>query len=261
MSRNEQYPSTYEGLVQLVERLRGPDGCPWDREQTHQSLVPLFLEECYELVEAIEQGDNRKLAEELGDVLFHLALQVQLGRESGSLTQEQVLQALVEKLVRRHPHVFGDVQVADSGEVKANWAAIKRMEKPDAEPSLLEGVPGNMPALSQAQQIQERAGRAEFDWSDLRGVLNKVVEEVEELAEAKSDADRERELGDILFSVVNVARWMGVDAEGALRRTNFRFRQRFAAMENLCRERGLDFSEASADEKEALWQEAKALEG
>ena len=261
MSSNEEFPSTYEGLVRLVERLRGPDGCPWDREQTLQSLVPLFLEECYELVEAIEQGDSRELGEELGDVLFHLALQIQLGGESGSLTQEHVFEMLIEKLVRRHPHVFGDVQVADSGEVKANWAAIKRQEKPDAEPSLLEGVPGNMPALSQAQQIQERAGRAEFDWNDLRGVLNKVVEEVEELAEAESDADREKELGDVLFSVVNVARWLGVDAEGALRRTNFRFRRRFATMEKLSRERGLVFSEVSLDKKEALWQEAKALEG
>ena len=261
MSDQESYPSTYDGLVQLVERLRGMDGCPWDREQTRSSMKRLFLEECYELVESIEQADTKQLIEELGDVLFHLVFQVRIGKESGEFTQDQVFGTLIEKLVRRHPHVFGDVQVADARDVKQNWDAIKREERAGTDASILDGAPRRMPALSYAHAIQERAARTGFDWDDPRGVLAKLDEELDELQKARSAGEREQELGDLLFSLVNVARWMGADAEGALRHANSRFYQRFASMERLSRERGLSFPELSLDEKESLWQEAKRLVG
>ena len=260
MSSQEHYPSTYDGLLQLVERLRGRDGCPWDREQTHDSLKRVFLEECYELVEAVEQNDVRKMVEELGDVLFNVVFQVRIAEEAGEFTHEEVFDSLIGKLVRRHHHVFGDVQVADAREVKANWDNIKRDEMKGTGDSILDGVPRRMPALSYAQAVQERAARAGFDWDDLGGVLEKLAEEMEELREAQSRREREQELGDLLFSLVNVARWMGADAEGALRQTNARFYRRYVTMERLSRERGLSFSELSPDEQEALWREAKMLE-
>ena len=261
MTNDEQYPGTYDGLVRLVERLRGPEGCPWDREQTHESLISEFLEECYELVEAIELGDPEKVLEELGDVLFHVVFQVQLGAEVGSFDQGRVLRSLVDKLVRRHPHVFGDVEVSDSNEVKANWEAIKQEERSDLDTSILRGVPRQMPALPYAQEIQERAARVQFDWEDVQGVLDKISEELKELESAESEAERESEFGDLLFSVVNAARWLGIDAESALRKANTRFRRRFGTMESLSRERGLSFADLSQDRKELLWREAKTLEG
>ena len=261
MTDNELYTGTYDGLVRLVERLRGPEGCPWDREQTHGSLISEFLEECYELVDAIELADNKSVVEELGDVLFHVLFQVQLGTEAGSFNQGQVLQSLVEKLVRRHPHVFGDVKVSDAREVKDNWEAIKRKEKADDDVSILGGVPRQMPALAYAQEIQERAARADFDWENIQGVLDKVSEELKEMETAGSEAERESEFGDLLFSVVNAARWLGIDAEGALRRANGRFRRRFGTMESLSRERGLSFVDLPLDRKELLWEEAKRTEG
>ena len=261
MTDSELYPGTYDGLVRLVERLRGPEGCPWDREQSHESLISEFLEECYELVEAIELGDPESLVEELGDVLFHLVFQVQLGTEAGSFNQGQVLQSLVEKLVRRHPHVFGDVQVSDAREVKANWEAIKREERAAADVSILEGVPRQMPALAYAQEIQERAARVQFDWEAFQGVLDKVTEELNELDSTESEAGRESEFGDLLFSVVNAGRWLGIDTEGALRKSNARFRRRFGVMESLSRERGQSFADLPPDSKELLWRESKTLEG
>ena len=257
MASDEHFPSTYEGLLRLVERLRGPDGCPWDREHTHRSLTRGLLEECYELIEAIEQDDAPKLVEELGDVLFHVLLQVQIGKEAGEFTPQKLYEALIDKLARRHPHVFGDVQVADAREVEANWDLLKRREKGAAEASMLDGVPRHMPALLQAQEIQSRAARAGFDWEDVKGVLDKVGEE---LAGARSEEEREWELGDLLFSVVNTTRWLGADAERALRQANARFRQRFGTMERLAREQGLSFPDLALTEQDALWQEAKALE-
>lgn len=260
MASNIRYPSTFNGLLQLVQHLRSPDGCPWDREQTRNSLKRLFLEECYELVDAIEQESTQKLIEELGDVLFHVVFQIHLGSEAGEFTHRQVLRSLLDKLVRRHPHVFGDVQVAGAREVEANWDAIKREEQSGADVSILDGVPRQMPALSYAQAVQRRAARARFDWEDIQGVVTKVVEELEELRQAHSQTQRAQELGDLLFSIVNVARWQEVDAEEALRQANARFYRRFALMEKLSRERGLAFPDLPMEAKEALWEEAKALE-
>ena len=261
MSSDNDYPSEFDGAVRILRHLRGPEGCPWDGEQTRDSLKSQFLEECYELVEAIEEGDATKIIEELGDVILHVVFQMQIAEESGDFTREKVFQALIAKLIRRHPHVFGDGEAADAGQVMSSWQAMKREERASAGASILDGAPKLMPALSYAQAIQERAAHAGFDWDNLYGVLDKVAEEVAELERAPSVAERESELGDVLFSIVNAARWHNVDAEGSLRQTNARFYRRFATMERLCRERGLSFPDLPLEEKEELWQQAKALLG
>ena len=260
MDNDAQYPSTFDGLMTLVGRLRSPDGCPWDREQTPDSMRPYILEECYELLEAIDEGDADKLVEELGDVLFHLAFQIQLGTEKGALTNEQVFLKLIEKLVRRHPHVFGDVKASGPREVESSWHAIKRAEQATPRDSILDGVPKGLPALSYAQAIQQRAAWAGFDWEEEDEVLEKVGEELDELQRAQSPEEKEAELGDLLFSIVNVSRWLAVDAESALRKADARFQRRFALMERLSREREISFESLTLDEKESLWQEAKGLD-
>lgn len=260
MNHQEIFPETYEGVRQLVARLRGPDGCPWDAEQTPASLKHLLLEECYELIEAIEEDDTDKLVEELGDVFFHLAFQVQIAAEGGRFTHKDVFANALGKLVRRHPHVFADAQMDDPAEAVPRWDAIKRQELEGSDRSILDGVPRAMPALSYAQAVQGRAARMGFDWEDFQGVVDKIAEEVRELAEADGPESREREMGDLLFSMVNAARWMGAESETALRRTNARFYNRFTTMERLCRERGLSFEDLPLDDKERLWEEAKALE-
>ncbi len=260
VSASRIFPSTYEGLMLVLRRLRGPKGCPWDKEQTHESLRESLLEECYELVEAIEEGDTKKMAEELGDVILNASFHANIGEEQGEFTSDQVFAGLIDKLVRRHPHVFSGVKVSGSAEVVANWDAIKQREAGGEEASALGGVPKAMPALSYAQTVQRRAARTGFDWEDFKGVLDKVSEEVGEIHDAVSDEERERELGDLLFSVVNACRWMDVDAEAALRHANARFSGRFKGMESLSREREVDFRHLSLDEKEGLWEEVKELE-
>ena len=261
MNQDTTYPATFEGLLDLVARLRAPDGCPWDREQTSESLKGGFLEECYEVLEAIDQGEPHRLLEELGDVLLHVALQVQMAREAGLFSQEDVFETQTSKLIRRHPHVFGDASAEDAEEVEAQWEDIKNRERSGDSRSLLDGVPRSMPALAYAQTIQKRAARVGFDWQDTDGVLEKVREELDELAGAEDPSGREAELGDVLFSLVNVGRWLGVDAEGALRRADAHFYRRFGHMEELSRERGVSFADLSPQEKEDLWQEAKRAIG
>lgn len=259
MTTNKSYPGTYEGVHQVLDYLLGPDGCPWDKKQTHESLADMFLEECYELIEAIEEGDTGKIVEELGDVLFHVLFQLKLGEDGGKFRRDEVMGTLVDKLVRRHPHVFDNKWVPDAEGAIANWDAIKRQERAESGASILDGVPKNMPALAYAQSIQSRAERAGFDWDDFQGVLDKVAEELSEIEGAGSDKEREEELGDLLFSVVNAARWLGIEAEASLRGTNRRFYGRFVIMERLSRERGVSFDSLSMDEKEQLWREAKAM--
>ena len=251
------FPSSFEGIQQLVATLRSPGGCPWDREQSADSLKHLFLEECYELVEAIEEGDVEKIAEELGDVLFHGASQIQIAEEQGDFSGSDVFRQVIEKLVRRHPHVFGDVVMDDAAEAVPRWDQIKRQEMVGTDRSILDGVPKAMPSMGYAQAVQGRAARMGFDWDDYAGVLDKVAEELQELEAVENDDARESELGDLLFSVVNASRWLGIEAETALRRSNRRFYSRFTTMERLARERGLDFESLSLDAKEELWQEAK----
>lgn len=258
-SQDFQELGTYQALEKVVARLLGPGGCPWDREQTHQSLKHNLLEECYELMEAIDSEDPKNLAEELGDILVQVAFHIQLAQEEGSFGPQEVFNSINEKLIRRHPHIFGETEALTAEEVKANWEALKQKERGGS--SRLAGIPGELPALAHAQLLQDRASLAGFDWDRLEGVLQKVEEELRELEAAQSQEEKESELGDILFSLVNTGRWMSIQVEESLRHANQRFSRRFTDMEHLCQERGVDFAGLSMEEKEALWQEAKKRVG
>jgi len=214
------------------------------------------MEECFELIDAMESDEPREIAEEIGDVAFNLAFQIQMAKENGEFEESSVFATVVEKLTRRHPHVFGDVEASTSDEVLTNWRQIKKAER-GGNKGVLAGVPMSMPALAHAQTIQDRASGVGFDWEDQQGVLAKINEELGELAEAETPQDREAEFGDLLFSMVNAARWMGIDAESALRGTGKRFRQRFGAMEQMAEADGTTLAELDLEQKEALWQRAK----
>jgi tetrapyrrole methylase family protein/MazG family protein len=252
----------FQTLIDIVERLRAPGGCPWDREQTHESLKRNLLEECYEALEAIDREEPRFLAEELGDLLVQVAFHADIARESGEFTLSDVLTSVNRKLVRRHPHVFGDVTVADAREVERNWERLKEEERRQqvGKKSAVEGIPRDLPALTYAQLMQDRVGRVGFEWDDISGVLDKIAEEVEELRRASRHEDKIHELGDLFFVLVNLSRWLNIHAEDALRQANRRFQQRYLKMEELAEQRGLDFARLPLDEKETLWQEAKRLE-
>ena len=249
--------------MEFVALLRAPGGCPWDREQTHQSLKRHLLEECYEVLEAIDQENPDKLAEELGDVLMQVAFHADIAQEAGQFTLADVLTAVNDKLVRRHPHVFGDTKVVDAREVEVNWEQIKAQERAQqgVRQSPVDGIPGATPALSYAQLMQDRVAKVGFEWEDVSGVLDKLVEEVQELREATTEAERMHELGDMFLVMVNLCRWMGVQAEDSLRQANGRFRSRYLQMEEIAAQRGLDFESLPLDSKEALWQEAKTIVG
>lgn len=255
----------FRTLVDIVARLRAPGGCPWDREQTHQSLTPFLIEETYEAVEQIDANSMPGLREELGDILLQVMLHSEIASEEGAFSVADVIEGLVNKLIRRHPHVFGDAEARTAEEVAQRWEVLKSEERQGA--SLMEGVPANLPALTYAQRAQGRAANVGFDWPTADGALEKVAEEAGELAEAheatgkektdESSAHLEWEFGDLLFSLVNLARWMDIDAETALRHANRRFVSRFRAMEDTARERGEDFPTLSLDQMDALWEEAK----
>ncbi len=259
----------FQSLIDIVARLRGPGGCPWDAEQTHESLKRNLLEECYETLEAIDEGEPAALADELGDILVQVAFHADIARAAGDFDIADVLAAINRKLIRRHPHVFGDGSAPGSPgtinarQVERNWEQLKAEERRQAgkpEPSAMDSVPAALPALSAAQLIQDRAARFGFDWDDAGGVLDKLVEEIGEFRYAATDAERLDEFGDVLFALVNVARWSGIQAEDALRQANAKFRNRYRVMERLASERGQDFAKLSLDEKEALWQEAKGVQ-
>ena len=256
-----KYPNNFTGLLQIVEYLRGPNGCPWDREQTSSSVKSNILEECYELLEAIDQNDIRKKIEELGDLIFHIAFQINIGKEEGTFSDEQVFGKINDKLTRRHPHVFENVENLDSPDIELRWHKIKRKERGGEKTSALDGIPEELPALLRAQTIQQRASHAGFDWNKLKGVIDKIKEELDELQSARSQEELESELGDTLFSIVNLARWIDTDAEGALRKTNVRFKKRFSMMEDICKKRGVLFENLTMPDKENLWEEAKTLVG
>lgn len=264
----EQDRRAFQTLVDIVARLRAPGGCPWDREQTHQSLTPFLIEETYEAVEQIDANSMPGLREELGDVLLQVMLHSEIASEEGHFTVADVIEGLVNKLIRRHPHVFGDAEAHTAAEVLARWEVLKSEERQGA--SLMEGVPASLPALTYAQRAQGRAANVGFDWPSADGVLAKVAEEAGELAEAHESAtgretDEARaalewEFGDLLFSLVNLARWMDIDAETALRQANRRFVTRFRHMEGTARERGEEFSSLSLEQMDGLWEEAKRQE-
>jgi tetrapyrrole methylase family protein/MazG family protein len=249
--------SSMESFQETIAHLRAPDGCPWDREQTHQSLRTALLEEAYEVLTALDANDMDALCEELGDLLLQILLHAQIAVEEGDFSLAQVIERINTKIKHRHPHVFGDVMVSGTDEVLQNWEEIKREEKGEAEGSMLDNVPPTLPALALAQSYQRRVARVGFDWPDVEGVVAKVAEEIEELQRTSDAAGREDELGDLLFSLVNLARWLKVDAETALRAANARFAHRFAAMEDLCRQRGQHLSALSLAEQDTLWEEVK----
>jgi len=254
---------TFQTLVDIVARLRAPGGCPWDREQTHESLKRHLLEESYEVIEAIDQGNPAVLSEELGDLMVQVAFHADIAREAGEFQLEDVLRQINSKLVRRHPHVFADGHVEDAREVEQNWEQIKAQERKEKgeSKSPVEGIPVDMPALAYAQLMQDRVGKAGFEWDDISGVLDKIVEEVAELKAAATPEEKVHELGDLLFTMVNLTRWSGAHAEDVLRQANQRFGKRYLSMERLASERGLDFEALPLDQKEELWQEAKRLVG
>ena len=260
---SDQELGTFQTLIDIVARLRAPGGCPWDREQTHESLKRNLLEESYEVIEAIDQGNPAVLSEELGDLLVQVAFHADIAKEAGDFDLTDVLRKINSKLVRRHPHVFADGHAEDAREVERNWEQIKAQERKEKgeSKSPVEGIPVDMPALAYAQLMQDRVGKAGFEWDDISGVLDKIVEEVAELKAAVTPEEKVHELGDLLFTMVNLTRWSGAHAEDVLRQANQRFGKRYLSMENLAAERGLDFNALPLEQKEELWQEAKRLVG
>lgn len=252
------------GMAAISARLRAPDGCPWDRKQTHASLRPFVLEEAYETVDAIEQGSAADLAEELGDLFLQIILHAQLAAEQGEFDLTDVYRTLGAKIVRRHPHVFGDVEVADAAEVLRNWESIKADERTDAgaPTSPFAGIARALPAMPASREIQERASSLGWDWPSIDGVWEKVSEELAELHEAGAAGDGARdarlhELGDLLFATVNLSRWMKLDPEEALRAANRRWIERYQLVEALATERGQVLADLSPEDKDRLWDEVK----
>ena len=252
----------FQTLVAIVERLRAPGGCPWDREQTHTSLKRNLLEECYEVLEAIDNEDPQLLAEELGDLLVQVAFHADIAREAGQFDLGDVLTKINQKLIRRHPHVFESAIVGDAREVERNWEKLKEAERQEKgiKKSPVDGIPKDLPALAIAQLMQDRVGRVGFEWDDISGVLNKLSEEVEELRQAETQEAKVHELGDILFMMVNLSRWLDIHAEDALRLTNQRFQWRYRKMEELAGGRGQEFAQLPMADKDSLWDEAKTIE-
>ncbi len=243
-------------LVDIIARLRAPDGCPWDRKQTHASLRENLLEECYEVLHTLDEGDSGKLGEELGDLLMQIVFHSQIAAEAGEFEMGDVIKSINTKLIHRHPHVFGAKKVASAEEVTYNWHVLKQEER-ETDNSMLESVPRQMPSLAYSQEIQHRVAQVGFDWEDDEGVIDKLVEEVREYKQADSQEEKEQEFGDLLFTLGNIARRQGIDLEAALRQANQRFYRRFTCMEELCRQRGVNIGEMSFDEQNALWEEAK----
>jgi MazG family protein len=271
----EDIADPFRRLVRIMERLQEPDGCPWDLEQTHESLKPYMIEEAYEALDAIDSGDDTSLAEELGDVLLQVIFHSVLAKRTGRFSIDDVSRAAAGKMVRRHPHVFGEAEASTAADVLKNWEKVKSAERQEkaasAAPSpagsekekhagTLDGVPKELPALLRAQRIQEKAARVGFDWQDINPVLDKVAEETRELKEAVASGDTSRvqdEMGDLLFTLVNVSRFLKVDAEQALRGTCSKFQQRFSRVEQYARNQGRPVQDLTLEEMDAQWEAAK----
>jgi tetrapyrrole methylase family protein/MazG family protein len=248
-------------LAAIMDRLREEDGCPWDRQQTHDSLKNYLIEEAYEVIEAIESGDDAVLREELGDLLFQVIFHSRLAKEKGSFTLEDVITEVSEKMIRRHPHVFGSGTARDSEEVLEKWEQIKQTEK--KRDSILEGVPVSLPSLIRAKRLQERAARVGFDWPKTEDVWKKVEEEWDELQQARKNNDHkniEEEIGDLLIAIVNLGRFINVDADLALKKSVNKFIRRFGAIEKQFAEMGKDITKATLDEMEEIWVRAREEE-
>jgi len=268
----------FEKLVAVQARLRAPNGCPWDREQTHQSLRTYLIEEAYEVVEALESGNDAKFAEEMGDLLLQIVFHSQIAREEGRFTVAEVIREIHDKMIRRHPHVFGETHAKDSAEVLRNWEQIKAEERratgekgnsidgiqTPGETSLLDGVSHALPATLEGFQLTRKASRIGFDWEEAGGVFEKMREETEELKKAWGEQDQrkmEEELGDLLFAAVNLSRFLKIDPEIALKKANAKFSRRFRSMEALARKNGRQFKDLPREEMEAFWETAKKSEG
>src|SRR6266446_5131616 len=268
----------FEKLVAVQAGLRAPNGCPWDREQTHQSLRTYLIEEAYEVVEALESGNDAKFAEEMGDLLLQIVFHSQIAREEGRFTVAEVIREIHDKMIRRHPHVFGKTHAKDSAEVLRNWEQIKAEERRASnnkgesksgegvarETSLLDGVSRGLPATLEGYQLTRKASRIGFDWKEAGGVFEKLLEETEELKKASREKDHlkmEEELGDLLFAAVNRSRFLKIDPESALKKANAKFSRRFREMERLARESGREFKDLPREEMEAFWDATKKTEG
>jgi MazG family protein len=268
----------FEKLVAVQARLRAPNGCPWDREQTHQSLRTYLIEEAYEVLEALDSGNETKFAEEMGDLLLQIVFHSQIASEEGRFTVADVIREIHDKMIRRHPHVFGETRAKDSAEVLRNWEQIKATERRSnaarseskasaeraKEPSLLDGVSQALPATMEGFQLTRKAARIGFDWEDAGGVIEKMKEETEELKKALETKDQRRieeELGDLLFATVNLARFLKADPEIALKNANAKFSRRFRAMEKMAQETGREFKDLPREGMEAFWNAAKKSEG
>lgn len=259
MNGNEETGDLYR-LVEVMRVLRGKNGCPWDREQNHESLKPYMVEETYEVIDAIDNGNDSELREELGDLLLQIVFHAQIANEEGRFTIDDVARAIVAKLERRHPHVFGEVSVRDSSEVLRNWEAIKKKE---GKKSVLDGVPRGLPALLKARRTQEKVKRAGFDWKNWRGPVSKVKEELKELVDAIEVKNRKKvdeEFGDLLFSMVNLSRFLDIDAEESLRKSVEKFSRRFRYIEKKITDEGpKPMEEHTLDELDELWEESKKV--
>jgi len=248
-------------LVELMAKLRGSEGCPWDRKQTTESLKPFLIEECYEVVEALDEGTPSKVKEELGDLLFQIVFHARLAEEQGDFSMHDVIASNIEKMIRRHPHVFGNARLSTDKEVLANWEDIKKKEKGYEErKSILEGVPRHLPSLLRAHSLQERAARVGFDWSRIDEALPKLDEEIAEFKESLKHEDAagiEEELGDIFFMLVNISRFLGVNPEEALRKTISKFIRRFRYIEEHAANEGRSLNDMTLEDMERLWQNSK----
>lgn len=258
---NEKAAGEFRKLLEIMDRLRGKDGCPWDLQQDHHSLMPYLIEETYEVIEAIDEGVPERIAEELGDLTLQIVFHARLGKEEGTFDAGDVMDSINRKMIRRHPHIFGDVKADTPEDVLKNWEEIKLKEK-GVRPrkSLLDGIPRSLPALLHSRRLQERAAEVGFDWEDVDGVIDKFEEEAEEMRDAIKSGDRDKmtdELGDLLFALVNVGRWLGINPEEALRRTGAKFTRRFQQIEKAARQNGKKLSDMGLYEMEEIWQASK----
>jgi len=261
MNEKNGQDNAFRQLVELMAALRGPEGCPWDRKQTPESLKPFLVEECYEVVDALDEGRPDKIKEELGDLLFQILFHARIAEEQGHFSIDDVITAIHEKMIRRHPHVFGDEKLATDKEVLANWEEIKKKEKGHEDrKSVLEGVPKELPSLLRAHRLQERAARVGFDWNHLNEALPKLDEEIAEFKESLKEENAgkiEEELGDLFFTLVNISRFLGVNPDEALRKTISKFIRRFRYIEEHAENAGRSLNDMSLDDMEKLWQESK----
>lgn len=253
--------TSFESFAEIVAHLRAPDGCPWDKEQTHQTLRKHLLEESYETISAMDSNSTAEMREEFGDLLLQIVLNAQIGSEASEFNATEVIKHIYDKIIRRHPHVFGDLKLDGVDGVLTNWEKLKEKERGSKKEAkgILDGVPISLPALTQAQEYQDRAARVGFDWKEIESVLDKVWEEIEEIKDAESDFELASEIGDLFFVLVNLARWKGIDAESVLRNTNMKFKKRFAHVEKRAKEQNKNLSDMTLEEMDSFWNEAKRL--